>query len=137
MAGVIGSQTEAVFMRYGNDARGNGPLVLREKLLTIPRRCAASGNSLELWRLGPPGAIGEKFAVSKHGHEDVSHVQGPWYVEKHRVAPYGTQARIAGPPYFTTPYVPWVASRGLCESLIKKPWRLTVNFPVLAPGGPS
>jgi hypothetical protein len=40
-------------------------------------------------RLGPPGAIGEKFTVSQHGHEDVSHEQRPLYLGKQRVVQYG------------------------------------------------
>jgi hypothetical protein len=39
-------------------------------------------------RLGPPGAIGEKFTVSQHGHEDVSHEQSLLYMEKQRVVLY-------------------------------------------------
>lgn len=31
-------------------------------------------------RLGPPGAIGGKFAVSQNGHEDVSNKQRPSYL---------------------------------------------------------
>lgn len=38
--------------------------------------------------LGPPGAIGEKFTVSQHGHEDVSHEQRPLYMEKQWVVLY-------------------------------------------------
>jgi hypothetical protein len=38
-------------------------------------------------QLGPPGAIGEKFTVSQHGHEDVSHEQRPLYLGKQRVDP--------------------------------------------------
>jgi len=39
--------------------------------------------------IGPPGAIGEKFTVSQHGHEDVSHEQRPLYLGKQRVVQYG------------------------------------------------
>jgi hypothetical protein len=37
---------------------------------------------------GPPGTIGEKFTVSQHGHEDVSHEQSLLYMEKQRVVLY-------------------------------------------------
>jgi hypothetical protein len=40
-------------------------------------------------QVGPPGAIGEKFTVSQHGHEDVSHEQRPLYLRKQRVVQYG------------------------------------------------
>jgi hypothetical protein len=39
--------------------------------------------------LGPPGAIGEEFTVSQHGHEDVSHEQSLLYMEKQWVVHYG------------------------------------------------
>jgi hypothetical protein len=40
-------------------------------------------------QVGPPGAIGEKFAVSKKGHEDISNDQRPLYTEKQWVVQYG------------------------------------------------
>jgi hypothetical protein len=41
-----------------------------------------------LYGFGPPGAIGEKFTVSQHGHEDISHEQRLLYMEKQRVVQY-------------------------------------------------
>jgi hypothetical protein len=37
---------------------------------------------IDVCHRGPPGAIGEKFTVSQHGHEDVSHEQRPLHMEK-------------------------------------------------------
>jgi len=44
------------------------------------------GTTLEL---DPPGAIGEKFTVSQHGHEDVTHEHRRLYMEKPWVVPSG------------------------------------------------
>src|SRR5262249_52014319 len=48
----------------------------------------------------------------------------------------GSHAHMGAPPYFATPYAPLIVLQGPCKSLIKKQLWLTVNFLVLAPGGP-
>jgi len=53
--------------------------------------------------LGPPGAIGEKFTVRQHGHEDVSHEQRPLYRKNNGLCNIGSHVRMVVPPSFATP----------------------------------
>ena len=71
-------------------------------------------------RDGPPGAMGEKFTVSQHGHEDISHEQRRLYMEKQRVVQYGISYLYGGLTTLRRTIGTCGREQCLCKYLIKK-----------------